>query len=75
MRKQMDFFGQALLAYSKGERKPFYLSDSGNTFEQPWDKYFREYRQFDNLEKKLISLARGNILDVGCGTEFTSRIL
>ena len=64
----MDFFGQALLAYYQGERKPFYLSDAGNTFEQPLKKYFREYRQFDKIEKKLISLARGNILDVGCGT-------
>lgn len=67
--KSMDLFGKALKAYSQGDRSAFYLKDSdGNLHRIDLSRYFRKPNQFLNFEKKLISLAYGEILDVGCGT-------
>jgi SAM-dependent methyltransferase len=64
-----DVFGEALLAYFQGDRSPFYLRDrSGRLFETDLSRYFRTTTRLSRLERKLISLAHGDILDVGCGT-------
>lgn len=69
MKKSMDLFGKALLAYANGDKSKFFFADSsGNKYEHPLSKYFRDYKQFTKLERKIISLSRGNILDLGCGT-------
>jgi SAM-dependent methyltransferase len=65
----MDVFGEALLAYLQGDRSPFYLRDqSGRSFETDLSRNFRTVARLSRLERKLISLAYGDILDVGCGT-------
>lgn len=65
----MDLFGEAVFAYSQGEKSPFYLVDkNGSKDELDLSKYFRKYSELSELEKKLISEANGKVLDVGCGT-------
>jgi len=65
----MEVFGQALLDFSRGDNEKFYLQDSkGKKSEQKLSKYFRNYKEFTNLERKIIFLSKGEILDVGCGT-------
>jgi len=68
-KQSTDVFGEALLAYFQGDRSPFYLRDlSGRLFETDLSRYFRTTTRLSRLERKLISLAHGDILDVGCGT-------
>ncbi|MBI5065934.1 methyltransferase domain-containing protein [Candidatus Woesearchaeota archaeon] len=73
MKKPMDLFGEALYAYWKGDRKSklFMIFISGKECcSLNLKVYFRKHNQLTTLEKKLISLARGNILDVGCATGY-----
>lgn len=68
-KQSMDVFGEALKAYSRGDRTRFYFKDdSGELFEHKLNRYFRKANQISDLERKLISLSYGDILDVGCGT-------
>ncbi|UCE24223.1 MAG: class I SAM-dependent methyltransferase [Candidatus Zixiibacteriota bacterium] len=68
-KQSMDLFGEALEAYSQGDRSPFYLKDrSGELSRTDLSRHFRKPDQLSKFEKKLISLAYGDILDVGCGT-------
>ena len=68
-KQSMDLFGEALSAYAQGYRSPFYLKDSsGELFKTDLSKYFRKPNQISRLERNLISLAHGDILDIGCGT-------
>ncbi len=68
-KQSMDLFGNALEDYSKGDRAKFYFKDdSGELFEHDLARYFRKTCQISKLERKLISLSYGDILDVGCGT-------
>ena len=69
MKKSMDVFGQALLDYSRGDKDKFFFEDSnGNRYQHPLSKYFRDFKTFTKLEKKIISKTKGEILDLGCGT-------
>jgi len=78
VKNSMEFFGEALYAYWKGDRNSkFYLVyisgekiDELDKYELDLGIYFRNYDQLNNLEKKLISLSHGKILDVGCGTGY-----
>lgn len=72
MRKSMDIFGKALYAHWTGDRTKFYIVDSTGKIQVSTDlrRYFRNYEQLTRLEKRLISLATGNILDVGCATGY-----
>lgn len=64
----MDAFGSALQAYAKGAREPFsFIDKAGNTYEHPLSRYFRGPKEFTRIERRMIRLARGRILDVGCG--------
>ena len=68
-KQAMDLLGEALKAYSRGDRDSFYLRDgSGELFRLDLSRYFRKANQISKLERKLISLSYGDILDVGCGT-------
>lgn len=68
MKKSMDLFGKALLGYLHGDKSPFFLVDSKKIkYKINLQKYFRDYSQLKSLERKAIYLAKGNILDVGCG--------
>ena len=64
----MDIFGEALQAYFKGDKTELFIEDAkGNKYPHDLSKYFRKYKQLDKLEKQIISLSSGRILDVGCG--------
>jgi 2-polyprenyl-3-methyl-5-hydroxy-6-metoxy-1,4-benzoquinol methylase len=68
MKRGMDIFGEALRAYFHGDKRELFIEDDkGNKYPHSLSKYFRKYRQFEKLEKEIISLAKGKILDVGCG--------
>jgi len=71
MKKAMDIFGEALSAFWKGDNSKFYLLDQRDR-KSPIDlgRYFRDYKQLSIVEKKLISLSYGDILDVGCATGY-----
>ncbi len=69
MGESMDLFGKALTSYYKGSKEKFYFVDKqGVLFEHPLDFYFRSYSKFSRIEKKIINLSYGEILDIGCGT-------
>jgi 2-polyprenyl-3-methyl-5-hydroxy-6-metoxy-1,4-benzoquinol methylase len=69
MKKGMDLFGEALLSYLRGNKTELLIEDcKGNKYPHPLSKYFRKYKQLDKLEKEIISLSKGKILDVGCGS-------
>lgn len=67
-----DAFGRVLYDYYNGysdsripgitERYDGYINNSGST-----DLYFSEYKDWSLLEKKAVRLARGRVLDIGCG--------
>jgi 2-polyprenyl-3-methyl-5-hydroxy-6-metoxy-1,4-benzoquinol methylase len=68
-KQSMDLFGEALKAYYLGDKSKFYLKEpSGKMSEHSLKRYFRKISQLSKLERKLISLSYGEILDVGCGT-------
>lgn len=68
-RQAMDIFGEALLAYTGGDRATFYLQDeTGKKHIYGLAERFRPYTKLNKSEKKIISLSHGNILYVGCGT-------
>jgi SAM-dependent methyltransferase len=70
-KKAMDLFGEALKAYYRGESVHFFLKDqSGRLFKTDLSRYFRKTNQLSKLERRLISLSYGDILDVGCGTGY-----
>jgi len=65
----MDLFGEALKAYSLGNRDKFYFKESsGEISEHSLKRYFRKTAQISKSERKLIFMSYGDILDVGCGT-------
>jgi len=68
MKKSMDLFGQALYDRFKGEIYPFYMEVYGEKHEHNLDRYFRTTAKLSKVEKKLISMCFGTILDIGCGT-------
>jgi SAM-dependent methyltransferase len=63
-----DIFGEALLDYSKGDRHQFYFMVGKHKHMHDITRYFRTTNQLDQMEKTMIRLTKGNILDVGCGT-------
>lgn len=64
----MDIFGDALMAHFHGDKTRLFIEDvKGNKYPHDLNKYFRKYKQLDRLEKGIISLSKGKILDVGCG--------
>ena len=65
----LDVFGQALLAYQKGEYtediKTFSSLDEEDSIPIPY--LFRSYDMMPPLEKKALNLCKGTILDIGAG--------
>lgn len=69
MKKGMDIFGEALLAYFQGDKTPLFIEDiKCNKYRHNLSKYFRTYKQLDLIEKEIIFRSNGKILDVGCGS-------
>jgi SAM-dependent methyltransferase len=73
----MDILGKALEEFHKGKTGYPLLSHSslGETQELNPDYFFRDFNQMPDLEKHALSLATGNVLDVGCGAGSHSLVL
>jgi SAM-dependent methyltransferase len=67
-KQSMDLFGEALLAYSRGDKSKFFLKTDSGKEQYSLSERFRSYSKLNKSEKKLIALCHGTILDVGCGT-------
>jgi len=64
----MDLFGQALDDRFNGKSYPFFIAICGEKEEHNLDRYFRSIDKLSKVEKALISMCFGEILDIGCGT-------
>ncbi|WP_340066061.1 class I SAM-dependent methyltransferase [Ascidiimonas aurantiaca] len=64
-----DIFGKALADYYNGERsEKLYTETSISEKEEfPVSHLFRDYENMPEIEKKALSEARGQVLDIGCG--------
>lgn len=64
-----DIFGKALLDYYNGNYTENIITSTNisEDDEMPLDFLFRDYDSMSQLEHKALELAKGRILDVGCG--------
>lgn len=65
-----DLFGKALLDYSMGKKYPIYFVSKDIRKERSVSRYFRKPEELSKIEKALIDLAFGSILDIGCATGY-----
>ncbi|PQV48194.1 methyltransferase family protein [Jejuia pallidilutea] len=65
-----DLFGQALLDYHNGNYTEDIITSTSISGEDilPLPYLFRDFNEMPNLEQKALKLAKGNVLDVGCGS-------
>jgi SAM-dependent methyltransferase len=65
-----DIFGKALLDYQSGSYSDDLITWTNISDEDvlPLPYLFRDYSEMPKLEQKALQLAKGNVLDVGCGT-------
>ncbi|MEI6296412.1 MAG: methyltransferase domain-containing protein [bacterium] len=67
----VDAYGQYLLGYLNGERKPEIVERDDNFISVGerfgGETYFSDYKKWSPLEKKAIKYAKGKVLDIGCG--------
>ena len=70
MKNNGDAFGENLLAQYRGGRMMAEIVERGDgyidTGSDPGD-YFSEYKDWSRGEQRAVDLARGRILDIGCG--------
>ena len=64
-----DLFGKALLDYQNGKYSEDIITSTNISDEDelPLPYLFRYFKTMPKLEQKALKLAKGNILDVGCG--------
>lgn len=64
-----DLFGQAILDFQTGNSPEPLLTETtiSEPDEMPVDYLFRSFAQMPKLEQKALKLARGRVLDIGCG--------
>ncbi|MGE5945002.1 MAG: class I SAM-dependent methyltransferase [Flavobacteriales bacterium] len=64
-----DLFGKALLDYQNGQYTEDLITSTNISEEDelPLPYLFRYFKDMPKLEKKALQLAKGSILDVGCG--------
>ncbi|MGY0393080.1 class I SAM-dependent methyltransferase [Bizionia sp. KMM 8389] len=65
-----DIFGKALLDYQAGNYTEDIITSTNISEEDelPIPYLFREFKAMPKLEQKALKLAKGHILDVGCGS-------
>ena len=70
MKAQTDIFGKALKTYFLDPENQNITTWTNLTDEDdvPLSYFFRDFEKMPSIEKKALELARGKILDVGCGT-------
>ena len=64
-----DIFGQALLDYQNGNYTEDILTETNISEEDvlPLPYLFRDFSEMPKIETKALDLAKGKVLDVGCG--------
>lgn len=64
-----DLFGKAILDYQTGNAPEDLITETSITEEDEMSVayLFRSYKEMPDLEKKALQLAKGKVLDVGCG--------
>ena len=69
MEKEQDAYGQELLALYKDPSTPEIVERDDNwlIYSDYNVRYFSDYSKWDKTEKKALKLAKGKILDIGCG--------
>ena len=70
IKNMKDIFGKALLDYQSGSYSDDLITWTNISDEDvlPLPYLFRDYSEMPKLEQKALQLAKGNVLDVGCGT-------
>ena len=65
-----DLFGKALLDYQNGNYTEDLITFTSISDEDelPLPYLFRSYKEMPKLEQKALQLAKGKVLDVGCGS-------
>jgi len=65
-----DIFGKALLDYQNGNYTEDIITSTSISENDvlPLPYLFRNYNEMPKLEQKALQLARGSVLDVGCGS-------
>lgn len=65
-----DIFGKALLDYQNGNYTEDIITSTSISGEDtlPLPYLFRQFSEMPKLEQKALTLAYGNVLDVGCGS-------
>lgn len=69
MDDKLDLFGQALWDYQKEPSSTALITWTSLTEEDPIDLsyFFRSYSEMPKLEQQALKLAKGKVLDIGCG--------
>lgn len=64
-----DLFGKAILDYQTKDAPEDIMTETSisEADEMPVSYLFRTYNEMPKLEQKALQLAKGNVLDVGCG--------
>ena len=64
-----DLFGKAILDYQTNNLPEDLITETSisEADEMPVSYLFRTYNEMPELEQKALQLAKGNVLDVGCG--------
>ena len=64
-----DLFGKAILDYQTNNYPEDLITETtiSNEDEMPVAYLFRSYKEMPILEQKALQLAKGSVLDVGCG--------
>ncbi|MFX1571359.1 MAG: class I SAM-dependent methyltransferase [Promethearchaeota archaeon] len=76
MKKNKELFGEAMLEYLKDKSSKLYLLKKDKTkLLVDLSYYFRDFQDLSHLEKKAISLVKGEILDIGCATGYYIPVL
>lgn len=72
-----DLFGRALLDFQNGHYTEDLITSTNISDEDtlPLPYLFRDFKEMPKLEKKALQLAKGSILDVGCGSGIHSLYL
>lgn len=72
-----DVFGTALLDYQLGKCKEDLITSTSISDEEPLNVsyFFRTFEEMPELEQNALNLAKGSILDIGCGAGSHSLVL
>ena len=72
-----DLFGKALLDFQNGNYSEDIVTSTNISDEDvlPLPYLFRKFKDMPKLEQKALKLCKGSVLDVGCGTGYSSAVM